>query len=79
MENASWSEHARLNPLPKVKLLCSERGPVQRGTPWTLFDNCEDLVSRAYIGQSGSSSRNFVVGLLAVAGACALAVGASKG
>jgi hypothetical protein len=52
---------------------------VQRGTPWTLFDNCEDFVSRAYTGQSGSATRSFVVGLLAVVGACALAVSASRG
>jgi hypothetical protein len=52
---------------------------VQRGTPWTLFDNCEDFVSKAYTGQSGSTTRNFVLGLLAVAGACLVAMGAAKG
>jgi len=51
---------------------------VQRGTPWTVFDNCEDFVSRAYTGQSGSVTRNFVLALLTIAGACALAAGASR-
>ena len=51
---------------------------VQRGTPWTVFDNCEDFVSKAYTGQRGSATRNFIMGFLAVAGVLALAVGASK-
>jgi hypothetical protein len=47
---------------------------IQRGTPWTVFDNCEDFVSRAYTGQSGSATRNLVVFLLlATVGICALA------
>jgi hypothetical protein len=47
---------------------------VQRGAPWTVFDNCEDFVSRAYTGKSGSATRNLVVlGLLATVGICALA------
>ncbi len=44
---------------------------VQSGTPWTLFDNCEDFVSRAYTGQSGSPTRNAVLGILAVFVICA--------
>ena len=50
----------------------------QRATPWTPFDNCEDFVSRAYTGQSGSATRNFVVCCLALVSVCALAVGASR-
>jgi hypothetical protein len=39
---------------------------VQRPTPWSVFDNCEDFVSRAYTGHSGSATRNLVLGVLAV-------------
>lgn len=46
------------------------------GTPWTVFDNCEDFVNRAYTGQSGSATRTFFLGLLIVGGICAFAVGA---
>lgn len=45
---------------------------VQSGAPWTLFDNCEDFVSRAYTGQSGSATRNVVLVLLVVVGLCAV-------
>lgn len=41
---------------------------VQRQRPWSWFDNCQDFVSRAYDDQSGSMTRNFVVGGLIVAG-----------
>ena len=38
---------------------------VQRGTPWTWFDNCQDFVNSAYTGRDGSPTRDFfVVGLL---------------
>jgi hypothetical protein len=45
---------------------------VQSGAPWTLFDNCEDFVSRSYTGQSGSPTRNVVLGVLAVFVICAV-------
>lgn len=45
---------------------------VQRGAPWTVFDNCEDFVSRAYTGRNGSSTRSLAVGILAVACFCAV-------
>ena len=48
------------------------------GTPWTIFDNCEDFVSRSYAGQSGSATRNFFVGLLAVGVFSAFALGALR-
>lgn len=31
---------------------------LHRGGPWTIGDNCEDLVSRATTGQNGSPTRN---------------------
>jgi hypothetical protein len=37
------------------------------GSPWTVFDNCEDFVSRAY-GSNGSATRTLVVGILALVG-----------
>jgi hypothetical protein len=44
---------------------------VQSGARWTFFDNCEDFVSRSYTGQSGSPTRNVVLGILAVFVLCA--------
>jgi hypothetical protein len=40
---------------------------LQDGSPWTLFDNCQDFVSRSYDGRNGSETRNLIVatGLLA--------------
>jgi hypothetical protein len=32
---------------------------------WTPFNNCQDLVTRAYEGKNGSKTRNFVLGGLA--------------
>jgi hypothetical protein len=32
---------------------------------WTPFNNCQDLVTRAYEGKNGSKTRNLVVGALA--------------
>ena len=51
---------------------------IQRGSRWTIFDNCEDFVSRAYTGHSGSATRNFVACCLALVSVCALAVGAGR-
>lgn len=42
------------------------RADVERGVPWTIFDNCEDMVSRAVTGQNGSPTRNLFVGLAVV-------------
>jgi hypothetical protein len=51
---------------------------VQRGTPWTVFDNCEDFVANAYTGRSGSHTRNFIIGLIAVGFFCVLALGTTN-
>jgi hypothetical protein len=48
------------------------------GTPWTLWDNCEDFVSRAYTGQGGSETRNFALCLLAAVSLLAFAFGRSS-
>ena len=39
------------------------RADVARGIAWTVVDNCEDFVSRAVTGQSGSPTRNAFIGL----------------
>jgi hypothetical protein len=39
------------------------RADVARGLQWTVVDNCEDFVSRAVAGRSGSPTRNAFVGL----------------
>ena len=49
---------------------------VQRGTPWTVFDNCEDFVSKAYTGQRGSATRCLIVGLVVLAAVGAATLGA---
>ncbi|MBI3664324.1 MAG: hypothetical protein HY234_14910 [Acidobacteria bacterium] len=36
---------------------------VARGIPWTVVDNCEDLVSRAVTGRNGSPTRKALVGV----------------
>jgi len=41
---------------------------VQRGVRWTWFNNCQDFVSRAYKGQSGSPTRDLIFGGLCVVG-----------
>jgi hypothetical protein len=44
---------------------------VERGIPWTVVDNCEDLVSRAVTGHDGSPTRNALIGL-GLCGLCLL-------
>jgi len=44
---------------------------VQSGRRWTVFDNCQDFVSRAYTGRSGSMTRTFIVGTAIAAGVLA--------
>ena len=39
------------------------RTDVERGVTWTVVNNCEDMKSRALTGQSGSPTRNAIVGL----------------
>jgi len=39
----------------------SARNDVARGIPWTVGDNCQDLVSRAVEGKNGSRTRDAVV------------------
>ncbi|MGD0569309.1 MAG: hypothetical protein ABSA78_12975 [Candidatus Sulfotelmatobacter sp.] len=48
-------------------------GDVQRGVKWSLLNNCQDFVSRAYEGKNGSKTRDIVVvGGLAAAALIAL-------
>lgn len=54
------------------------RADVQRGTRWTLLNNCEDFVNFAYTGERGSSTRNFVFGVAAVFGFLALVTGSTR-
>jgi hypothetical protein len=39
------------------------KADVDQGVPWTVVDNCEDFVSRAVTGHSGSPTRNAFLGL----------------
>jgi hypothetical protein len=48
-------------------------GDVLRGVRWSLLNNCQDFVSRAYDGKNGSKTRDaVVVGGLAVAALIAI-------
>ena len=62
---------ALARPLPVDRLpviVRSAREDVQSGRRWTVFDNCQDFVSRAYDGHDGSATRTFIVGALLVSG-----------
>jgi hypothetical protein len=48
------------------------------GTKWTLLNNCQDFVSRAYAGRNGSETRSFVLGALALAGLVGIAAASSS-
>jgi hypothetical protein len=50
-----------LNAMDGMRIWNNAIGDVQRRVSWTVGDNCEDLVSRATTGQSGSPTRNAVV------------------
>jgi hypothetical protein len=43
------------------KIAQSARIDVARGIPWTVGDNCQDLVSRAITCRNGSKTRDGVV------------------
>lgn len=45
------------------------------GKPWSIFDNCQDFVSRAYDRRNGSKSRSVAVGVAAVVGIAAMLMG----
>lgn len=47
-----------LNAMDGMRVWNNAFNDVQRGVRWTVGDNCEDLVSRATTGQSGSPTRN---------------------
>ena len=47
-------------------------------TKWTLLNNCQEFVSRAYVGRNGSDTRNFVLGALALAGLVGIAAASSR-
>jgi hypothetical protein len=48
-------------------------GDVQQGVRWSLLNNCQDFVSRAYDGKNGSKTRDVVIlGGLAAAALIAL-------
>jgi hypothetical protein len=39
------------------------RADVQRGIPWTIDNNCEDMKSRALTGRNGSPTRDALIGM----------------
>ena len=46
---------------------------IEAGSPWMLFDECQDFVSRAVSGRAGSPTRDGILGCLAFAGGLGLA------
>lgn len=46
---------------------------VKRGVPWSPGDNCQDFVTRAYIGRNGSPTRDKLVVTALIVGGLALA------
>ena len=51
---------------------------VEAGKPWTIFDNCQDFVSRAYDGKSGSKTRSACFGVAALLGLVGIAAASSQ-
>lgn len=47
---------------------------VELGVKWTVFDNCQDFISRSYTGKNGSKTRDGVVLTGLAAAFCALLV-----
>lgn len=52
-------------PLPKtweesMRIQQNAWNLVQSGTPWTIFNNCQDFVSLSYDGKPGSETRKLV-------------------
>jgi hypothetical protein len=60
-----------------VRIIRHALAEIETGKRWTIFDNCQDFVSRAYDGKNGSKTRDFcvlgaaVLGLVGLAGASA--------
>ena len=54
------------SPAHGLRIVQHAYAEIEAGAPWTLFDNCQDFVSRAYKGQNGSPTRDFVFGLCAL-------------
>jgi len=46
---------------------------IQAGRRWTVFDNCQDFVSRAYDGRNGSKTRTIFLGVASVLGLVGMA------
>jgi hypothetical protein len=66
------------SPTHAVNIVRHAVAEIEAGRPWTIFDNCQDLVSRAYDGQSGSKTRNFLVGVAVVFGLVGMVVASSS-
>jgi hypothetical protein len=43
---------------------------IERGSAWSVFDNCQDFVWRPITGHNGSPTRDSVLGVAAVAALC---------
>jgi hypothetical protein len=51
-----------------VQIVNRALAEIQEGKQWTIFDNCQDFVSRVYDGKNGSKTRDIGFGLLAMFG-----------
>lgn len=66
------------SPQHGVRIVRHAVAEIETGRPWTIFDNCQDFVSRAYDGKSGSKTRTFCLGALAVLGLVGMAAASSR-
>jgi hypothetical protein len=56
------------SPAHAMSILQRACAEIDAGKPWTIFDNCQDFVSRAYSEKNGSETRNLAFGLATVVG-----------
>jgi hypothetical protein len=68
-----WIVRTPRNPMEAELIVQRAWNDVVNGVKWSLFNNCQDFVSRAYTGENGSKTRNAVfVGGLATAAVFAI-------
>lgn len=67
------------SPAHGIRIVQQAYAEIQAGaSPWTPLDNCQDFASCAYTGKSGSETRNFVLGAVALLGLVGFAAASSR-
>jgi hypothetical protein len=65
------------SPQHAVAIINHALGEIEAGARWTIFDNCQDFVSRAYDGKGGSKTRTICLGAAAILGFVGIAAASS--